>query len=570
MFSVIRFDLRAPGLDPPEAQRLYGAALEMSEWADRQGFDMLVLSEHHASADGYLPSPLVMGGAVAARTQRIPIWVSALLVPLHDPVRLAEDIAVLDLISNGRIAIVSGLGYRPVEYALFDREWKGRGKRLDECLEIMVRAWTGEPFEVDGETVQVTPRPVQQPHPMIMVGGSGPAAAKRAARFGFGFFPPIGDDDLAQLYLDECARLGKEPGWVGQPKGPGTLFVADDPERLWGAHRLPPPARRDDLQLVADPRHPVAREVGSDHRRRAARPKASTRSSRPSSAWRWRASWDRSGPTRTTRSAAPPLPSTAGRASSCSPTRCCPTYAPRRDHLPPTNGVRRDEQGRSRMALELSELVAAGHTALVTQECQGATMGAEAALPQLAEIAQRRAVPNIARLVAAARAAGVPVIHCVAMRRDDGQGSNHNARLFMGMLKTPVPLRPGTPAVEVVPEIGVADSDVVLSRLHGLGPMGGTDLDPVLRNLGVTTVVGVGCLGERRHPQLRDGRGQPRISVRAASRRGGRYPRELRRRRDRQHARAAGHDHHDRRRRRRVVGELATDLCGPTQLVVTG
>jgi biuret amidohydrolase len=144
------------------------------------------------------------------------------------------------------------------------------------------------------------------------------------------------------------------------------------------------------------------------------------------------------------------------------------------------------------VALDLSELVAAGHTALVTQECQGATMGAEAALPQLAEIAQRLAVPNIARLVRAARAAGVPVVHCVAMRRDDGQGSNHNARLFMGMLKTPVPLRPGTPAVEIVPEIGVAESDVVLSRLHGLGPMGGTDLDPVLRNLGVTTIVGVG------------------------------------------------------------------------------
>jgi nicotinamidase-related amidase len=144
------------------------------------------------------------------------------------------------------------------------------------------------------------------------------------------------------------------------------------------------------------------------------------------------------------------------------------------------------------VALDLKQLVAVGHTALVTQECQGAVVGAEAALPQLAEAAQRTAVPNIARLAAAARAAGIPVVHCVAMRRDDGQGSNHNARLFMGMLKTPVPLRPGTPAVEVVPEIGVAESDLVLSRLHGLGPMGGTDLDPVLRNLGVTTIVGVG------------------------------------------------------------------------------
>jgi biuret amidohydrolase len=144
------------------------------------------------------------------------------------------------------------------------------------------------------------------------------------------------------------------------------------------------------------------------------------------------------------------------------------------------------------VSLDLTELVAAEHTALVTQECQGATMGPDAALPQLAEAAQRVAVPNIARLAAGARTAGVAVVHCLAMRRDDGQGSNHNARLFMGMLKTPVPLRPGTPAVEVVPEIGVADSDLVLSRLHGLGPMGGTDLDPVLRNLGVTTIVGVG------------------------------------------------------------------------------
>lgn len=144
------------------------------------------------------------------------------------------------------------------------------------------------------------------------------------------------------------------------------------------------------------------------------------------------------------------------------------------------------------MAVDLAELVDPAHTAIVTQECQGAVLGPDAALPQLAEIAHRRAVPNIARLVRAARTAGVPVLHCVAMRRDDGQGSNTNARLFMGMRKTGVPLLPGTPAVEVIPEIGVEPGDVVLSRLHGLGPMGGTDLDPVLRNLGVTTIVGVG------------------------------------------------------------------------------
>jgi nicotinamidase-related amidase len=144
------------------------------------------------------------------------------------------------------------------------------------------------------------------------------------------------------------------------------------------------------------------------------------------------------------------------------------------------------------MAIDLTTLVAPGHTALVTQECQNGVIGEPAALPQLAAAARVRMIPNAARLAAAARQVGVPVVHCVAARRPDGKGSNTNARLFMGVLKTPVPLTPGTPAVEVIPEIGVAESDVVLTRLHGLGPMGGTDLDAVLRNLGVTTVVGIG------------------------------------------------------------------------------
>jgi nicotinamidase-related amidase len=96
------------------------------------------------------------------------------------------------------------------------------------------------------------------------------------------------------------------------------------------------------------------------------------------------------------------------------------------------------------------------------------------------------------RLVAGARAAGVDVVHCVAARRPDGRGSNHNARLFAVAAKADGQLTPGTEAVEVCPEIGVEPSDVVLTRLHGLGPMGGTDLDVVLRNLGARTIVGIG------------------------------------------------------------------------------
>jgi alkanesulfonate monooxygenase SsuD/methylene tetrahydromethanopterin reductase-like flavin-dependent oxidoreductase (luciferase family) len=233
--AIVRFDMRSPGLDRAGSRRQYEVSLEMAKWADRTGFDMLVLSEHHASADGYLPSPLVMAGAIAGATERIPINIAALLVPLHDPIRLAEDIAVLDLLSGGRISIVAGLGYRPVEYEMFDREWKRRGKRMDECLDVMLRAWRGETFEYAGEVVQVTPLPLQQPHPMIMIGGSGEAAAKRAARFGLGFFPPLGDDHLADVYQRECERLGKAPGLVLAPSKlqPGTVFVAEDPDRAW-------------------------------------------------------------------------------------------------------------------------------------------------------------------------------------------------------------------------------------------------------------------------------------------------------------------------------------------------
>lgn len=144
------------------------------------------------------------------------------------------------------------------------------------------------------------------------------------------------------------------------------------------------------------------------------------------------------------------------------------------------------------MPVDLAELVDPSHTVVVTQECQNGVIGAEPALPALAEVARVEMIPNAARLVHAARQVGVPVVHCVAARRADGRGSNHNARLFGGMLKAPVALLPGSPAVEVIPEIGVEPSDVVLTRLHGLGPMGGTDLDPVCRNLGASTIIGVG------------------------------------------------------------------------------
>jgi nicotinamidase-related amidase len=145
------------------------------------------------------------------------------------------------------------------------------------------------------------------------------------------------------------------------------------------------------------------------------------------------------------------------------------------------------------MALDLRELLAPAHTALVTQECQEGVIGKTSALPGLAEgVAKVNMIANAERLVRAARAARVPVIHCTAERRADGLGANTNARLFQYMAKAERPLLPGSQAAALVPELGPEPGDLVLARLHGLSPFQGTELDSVLRNLGVRTIIGVG------------------------------------------------------------------------------
>lgn len=130
-------------------------------------------------------------------------------------------------------------------------------------------------------------------------------------------------------------------------------------------------------------------------------------------------------------------------------------------------------------------------TAVVTQELQGAVVGPNAGLGALAKEAQRFALPNIARLLPAARNAGHHIVHCTVQRRPDGLGSNHNARLFAAGKKA-VDITPGSEGAALLPEFGPEPTDLALARWHGVGPMGGTDLDAVLRNLGVDTIVAVG------------------------------------------------------------------------------
>jgi nicotinamidase-related amidase len=144
--------------------------------------------------------------------------------------------------------------------------------------------------------------------------------------------------------------------------------------------------------------------------------------------------------------------------------------------------------------LDLADLLEPGRSAVVTQECQKGVLGdGPVVFPELAEIARVQMIPNAARIAKAARTAGVPVVHCIAERRPDGLGSSRNARLFAAARRSEVQLSPSSEAVEVIDEVGCEDGDLVSRRLHGIGPMWGTDLDPILRNLGVRTVVAVGA-----------------------------------------------------------------------------
>jgi alkanesulfonate monooxygenase SsuD/methylene tetrahydromethanopterin reductase-like flavin-dependent oxidoreductase (luciferase family) len=242
MGTHIRFDMRAPEWGPADPAELYGASLDMAEWADGLDLDTVVLSEHHDSDDGFLPSPIVAAAAIAGRTKRIRISLSALLLPLYDPIKAAEDLAVLDLLSEGRVSTILGLGYRPEEYAMFDAPWDTRGQWFDECIEALLRAWTGEPFEFQGRPVRVTPRPASRPHPLGFVGGRSKPAARRAARFDLPFFPDSGDPVLRDEYEAACRAAGREPGLMIAPDAKVSYtFVHDDPDRYWeqiGPHLL--------------------------------------------------------------------------------------------------------------------------------------------------------------------------------------------------------------------------------------------------------------------------------------------------------------------------------------------
>jgi alkanesulfonate monooxygenase SsuD/methylene tetrahydromethanopterin reductase-like flavin-dependent oxidoreductase (luciferase family) len=232
MFTL-RFDMRAPsiGASPTE---LYAAASDMAAWAETRGCVAAVLCEHHCADDGYLPSPLLLGAAIAARTEQLMLNL-VILLPFYDVARLAEDMSVLDHISAGRATYVFGIGYRAEEYAHFGLSLSDRGRLADEKLGLLRRLLAGEEVIHGGRRMRVTPRPRTPEGPMMSWGGASLAAARRAGRNGLGLLANGGVPGMQEAYESACRENGFEPGFMLIPEKDAATncFVADDVDAAW-------------------------------------------------------------------------------------------------------------------------------------------------------------------------------------------------------------------------------------------------------------------------------------------------------------------------------------------------
>lgn len=215
------------------SESLYRIALEQAAWCDARGLTEMWTSEHHDNNE--VSSPMAFCAAVGAVTKRARLMVGCSLLPLQDPVRLAEDIILADLVSEGRMEVIMGLGYVPEEYAMYGTSAATRGKDSDEKLPVLLACLEGREFEYRGRHGRLHVPPYQKPRPPVLVGGGVEASARRAARFGDGFAPVPTDNPeaLYALYRSECEKLGREPGPIILPNEPLFVHVAEDPERDW-------------------------------------------------------------------------------------------------------------------------------------------------------------------------------------------------------------------------------------------------------------------------------------------------------------------------------------------------
>ena len=231
------YDFRNPPGSPIPTPELYGRILDQIAWLDELGYDQVWFTEHHFTDDGYLPAFVPVAGAVAARTRRLRISTDITLLPFSNPLRLAEDLAVLDNLSNGRIEVGVGMGYTRFEFRGFGIPRSRRVSLTEEGVEVLQRAFAGGRFSYSGrrytfDDVRVTPEPVQPGGPPIWMAAMGRPGAERAARYGLNLLPQGAPAQVLEPWREAMTAAGHDP----DTRRVGIIrpwLITDDRDRDW-------------------------------------------------------------------------------------------------------------------------------------------------------------------------------------------------------------------------------------------------------------------------------------------------------------------------------------------------
>lgn len=233
VLAVLRFNFASPGGDPRKQGQLLSAALELAQWGEGHGVQVVSVDEHHATGQGWSCNPIMAASMFLARTSTMIASVDCALGPLWNPVRLAEDIALVDAVSGGRLNTTVGLGYRRVEYLAIGADFDRRGELMDQLLETMLAVWSGS-VNAEDPDARICSGTRTRPHPPLYVGGGVRATARRAARFGLPLSLPVHRPELAAYYTQLCQAAGVAPFVIMPPAANrGMIYLDEDPERGW-------------------------------------------------------------------------------------------------------------------------------------------------------------------------------------------------------------------------------------------------------------------------------------------------------------------------------------------------